>query len=434
LKDYKNTLQFLFGLQKFGMKLGLDNIEHLLQFLGNPEKKFSTIHIAGTNGKGSTAAMIASILAASGYKTGLYTSPHLIDFTERIRINGKPIDYSDVVKYVKNIKPETKIIKATFFEVTTAIAFQYFCDKKVDIAVIETGLGGRLDSTNVITPELSIITSIGLDHIEQLGKSISQIAQEKAGIIKPSVTCLTSVDGAQALRVIKSVAKTKHSKLVCVDKLVKIKMLETKINFMIVDLKIGKFRLENLMIGLGGSFQKDNIKLAVVAVKFLKEKSKFFKINKKSIIEGLSKVKKYSGIAGRMELLSSSPLIIGDVAHNHQAFKALYESCKELGHRGFVTVFGIMKDKDVGSCLYYLRKVSKIIIACSPRTKRALGSRAIASLLRKQGFPALNGKTVQKSVKIAIFSNRDSSQILVCGSHYVLGEAMQYLNKIHKIT
>jgi dihydrofolate synthase/folylpolyglutamate synthase len=203
LQEYKNTLNFLFGLQKFGMKFGLENIKHLLDFLENPETNYPTVHIAGTNGKGSTAAMIASILTASGYKTGLYTSPHLIDFTERIRIDGKPISSKEVVIYGKKLKSQIQKSKATFFEATTAIAFQYFSDKNVDVALIETGLGGRLDATNVIKPELSIITTIGMDHSEQLGNTIQSIASEKAGIIKSRTPCITSVKNASALKIIK---------------------------------------------------------------------------------------------------------------------------------------------------------------------------------------------------------------------------------------
>ena len=193
MTSFKHTLQSLYDLQMFGMKVGLQNIWALTDIFGHPELQFPCIHIAGTNGKRSTSSMIASILTASGYRTGLYTSPHLVHFSERIRIDGRAIPEREIVRYTKDMMPAIKKLQATFFEATTAMAFRYFADQSVDIAVIETGLGGRLDATNIVTPLLSVITNIGLDHTEHLGISLFAIAGEKGGIIKPFVPCIVGV-------------------------------------------------------------------------------------------------------------------------------------------------------------------------------------------------------------------------------------------------
>jgi dihydrofolate synthase / folylpolyglutamate synthase len=432
LQEYKNTLNFLFRLQKFGMKFGLENIKQLLDFLENPETKYPTVHIAGTNGKGSTAAMIASILTASGYKTGLYTSPHLIDFTERIRIDGKPISSKEVVIYARKLRSQIQKTKATFFEATTAIAFQYFSDKNVDVAVIETGLGGRLDATNVIKPELSIITTIGMDHSEQLGNTVLSIASEKAGIIKSRTPCITAVKHTIALKIIKSIAKDNHSQLFEVSKFVKLKVISNDIHSLNVSLQIKDLKLKNVKVGLVGSYQRDNIKLAVTAVKLLRENSKFDRVRKQTIVEGLRDIRKNTGLRGRFEVLSALPIIIGDVAHNPQGFEALSKSLIEVGLHGVITVFGMMEDKDVDSVLPYLMKASKFVVACQPKIKRALKSQIIVEKLHKQEFPCSNGISVPHSIEIAKSRAQVGDTMLICGSHYVLSEAITFLNKIPK--
>jgi dihydrofolate synthase/folylpolyglutamate synthase len=432
LYDYKNTLNFLFGLQKFGMKFGLENIKQLVDFLDHPETNYPTVHIAGTNGKGSTAAMTASILTASGYKTGLYTSPHLVDFTERIRIDGKPITGKEVVKYVRQLRSQIQKTKSTFFEATTAIAFQYFSDHKVDVAVIETGLGGRLDATNVIKPELSIITTIGMDHSEQLGKTIQSIASEKAGIIKYGIPCITSVKDAIALKAIKSIAKDNNSPLIEVIKFAKLKAIRNEIDSLHVSLQVGALKFKNLKVNLGGSYQRENIKIAVTAANLLSENSKFDRVSKQTIVEGLRDVRKNTGLRGRFELLSSSPIIIGDVAHNPQGFEALSKSLTEAGLHDVIAVFGIMEDKDIDSVLPYLMKASKLVVACQSKTKRALKSHIIVEKLHKLEFPCINGVSVLHSIKIAKSRVKDGDVMVICGSHYVLSEAIPFLNKTTK--
>ncbi len=406
------------------MKFGLKNIKHILKYLGNPELEYPTVHIAGTNGKGSTAAMIASILTSSGYKTGLYTSPHIYDFSERIRIDGKPISRSNIVKYTKLLKSEIDKTNSTFFEATTAIAFEYFKDQKIDVAVIETGLGGRLDATNVIKPELSIITTIGIDHSEQLGNTIESIAAEKGGIIKPAIPCLTAVTDKKALQVIKSIAKKNKSKLIDVNKFIKVSITKNEFDEFRVHIIAKDLRLKDIDINLTGSYQKSNIKLAVAAARHLAKKSEFIKITNNKISEGLKSISKNTGMRGRFDVLSISPVIIGDVAHNPQAFKFLSQSLLEIGLHDTITIFGIMKDKDIDSIIPYLAKFSKLIIACKPKTERALHSEVIVEKLQEMEIPCLDGKNVANSLKIAKSIAKPSDAILICGSHAVLGEAI----------
>lgn len=408
------------------MKFGLENIRQILKYLGNPESMYPTVHIAGTNGKGSTAAMIASILTSSGYKTGLYTSPHIFNFSERIRVDGKPISNRNIVKYTKLLKSEINKTNSTFFEATTAIAFQYFKDQKIDVAVIETGLGGRLDATNVIKPELSIITTVGVDHSEQLGDTIESIAAEKAGIIKVKIPCLTTVTDKKALQVIKSIAKKNESKLIDVNKLIKVKIVKNEFNELLVSFKAKDFTLKDGTVNLKGSYQTNNIKLAVGAARFLATKKEFKKITNKKILEGLKSISKNTGFRGRFEVLSTSPVVIGDVAHNPQAFKFLSQSLLKIGVDNVITIFGIMKDKDIDSIIPYLEKFSKLIIACKPKTERALDSWIIVDKLRKMEIACVDGISVAKSLKIAKSIAQDSDIILICGSHTVLGDIIKY--------
>ncbi|MEK7669976.1 MAG: Mur ligase family protein, partial [Bacteroidota bacterium] len=236
------------------MKFGLRGIRQLMKGLDHPHRKFQAIHVAGTNGKGSTACMLAAMFTAAGYKTGLYTSPHLLDFRERIRINGKQISEANVTRLVRRLKGDARRFRSTFFEVTTALAFQYFAEKKIDIAIVETGLGGRLDATNVVTPLVSAITGIGLEHTEILGKTIEKITLEKAGIIKRNVPCVSGVDMPNARRILLDVCKNRGSTLMDFGEM-KWKLRSSTLDGMVVDLRLRDCSIENLKIDLAGSFQ-----------------------------------------------------------------------------------------------------------------------------------------------------------------------------------
>ncbi len=430
-KNYHKTIKFLYDLQLFGIKLGLENIKAILAFLGNPEKSFLSIHIAGTNGKGSTASMIASILTAAGYKTGLYTSPHLIDFTERIRINGENIPIDRVIHYTQIIKPEIEKRKATFFEATTAIAFKYFADEKVDIAVIETGMGGRWDATNVVLPVLSVITNIEIEHVQHLGRTHTKIASEKGGIIKHGIPCLTGTTNYSALQRLRQISKLNGSPLIEVDNISSYKIHLSTLEESIIDLKVNNKKYRRLKLSLVGEYQIKNLILAIWVVNYVKENFKFIKINEKNIRKGISNISKYSGLQGRMQVVCKSPLIIVDVAHNPNGISMLVNSLKRLIVGKVITVFGVMADKEYESMISDLKQITCCMISVKPRTERSLKEIDMLNEFRVQSIKAIKGGSVKSGIRIALNESRGMRPILITGSHYVVGEALKCLEDFY---
>ncbi|MBI4547650.1 MAG: bifunctional folylpolyglutamate synthase/dihydrofolate synthase [Ignavibacteriae bacterium] len=428
LQEYDKTLHFLYALQRFGIKVGLQDTQMLLKFLGNPERRFPCIHIAGTNGKGSTASMIASILTASGYRTGLYTSPHLITFNERIRIDGKKISDNAIVEYTRVLKPTIQKLRATFFEATTAMAFKYFADREVDIAVIETGLGGRLDATNVVTPILSIITSIGIDHTEHLGGTISKIAFEKGGIIKKSVPCVTATRNPSALSTLKRSARIKRARLIDVDKISSATILKRSLEGSWLNFTSNSSMYDNLFISLAGDHQVENARLALVAAEVIKTRCGDFTIPRKAIAKGMAEIRTSSGLRGRLDVLRTSPLTIADVAHNPDGIQHVIDAVHKLIGRKLICVFGVMSDKDYGAMISVLASQTRMIVAVQPELERALGANIIVSELHSRGVKAYDGGSVAQGLNIAFNEVRATEVILVTGSHYVVGEAFKSLN------
>lgn len=429
MPSYNETLRFLYDLQLFGIKVGLKNIQSLLSFSGNPERRFPSIHIAGTNGKGSTAAMIASILTASGYKTGLYTSPHLVHFGERIRIDGKRIDEEEIVRYTKLLRPAIERTGATFFEATTAMAFQYFADQHVDVAVIETGLGGRLDATNVLTPLLSIITTIGLDHTEYLGTTLAKIAYEKGGIIKEGVPCLTSVKDSSSLHVLKSTAKSRQTRIIRADMRSTMRISGNSLDGLILEITTDRKKYTNLKVSLVGEHQSGNARLAILAAEYLRTEHAFD--TEKGIRRGLGAVQHFSGLRGRLDVISSSPLVIADVGHNPDGIRTALSALRKICPGKFVTLFGVMKDKDYRGMIREIGAVSRVTVAVQPETERALASSIIAEEFHVLGYKAIDGRRVAEGLAIAKSEARTNEPILVIGSHYVVGETILALEK-HK--
>ncbi|MBI3194927.1 MAG: bifunctional folylpolyglutamate synthase/dihydrofolate synthase [Ignavibacteriae bacterium] len=420
-----NPIEFLYSLQQFGIKLGLRNIQLLLEFLGNPERKFPCIHIAGTNGKGSTSAMLAAILTASGYRTGLYTSPHLVEFNERIRIDGEKITDKRIADYCTLLKPKIVETKATFFETTTAIAFKYFADEKVDIAIIETGLGGRFDATNVVTPLLSIITNIGLDHTEHLGKTLAEIAFEKAGIIKKHIPCILESYKPEARKVIRTVARKNHSNLIETRKVGAVTLEDNSLSGLKVNLWTDRHFYHSLFSSLPGEHQQLNLRLAVFGVEYLKQECGFNKITLKSIKHGLKNVQSTAGLHARLEIISKHPLIVADVAHNPEGINAAISSLKQiLVHRSLV-VFGVMKDKDYRAMVESLTMFARLVVAVQPKTERALSSKQLTEEFHAKQFPTYNGGTVVNGLLLAQSLVRSDEAIVIFGSHYVVGEAIE---------
>ncbi|HEV8538093.1 MAG TPA: folylpolyglutamate synthase/dihydrofolate synthase family protein [Bacteroidota bacterium] len=463
MSRFEKTIQFLYDLQLFGIKVGLKNIRTLCGVLNHPEREFPSIHIAGTNGKGSTASMIASILSASGYRTGLYTSPHLLQFNERIRIDGKQISDEEIGEYTKFLTPAINKMKATFFEATTAIAFKHFADRNIDIAVIETGLGGRLDATNVVTPLLSIITNIGLDHTEYLGSTYAHVAREKGGIIKKGIPCLTATTEPSALKTLERIAKARDSQLFQAETASDVEILESTLRGLKVTIRPtarAGFRLRlnipsrtprgisappqqsvphsmrdfgsastirNLILPLPGSHQIPNLQLALLAIQHLKEHMGFNRISSSNIRKGLAKIRRFSGIRGRLDIIRLSPLVIADVAHNPAAVSTLVDVLSHLINRKCLVVFGVMKDKDYLDMARRLAHISRLTIAVQPATDRALASREIARIFRGDHAASTDGGSVAKGLATALRRARDKEPILVTGSHFVVGEAMKHL-------
>jgi dihydrofolate synthase / folylpolyglutamate synthase len=425
VSKYNSTLQFLFDLQLFGIKVGLQNITHLVDFLDHPERRYPCIHIAGTNGKGSTAAMLASILTASGYRTGLYTSPHLIDFTERIRIDGVKIRTEDVIRYTKQLKPLIEKHKATFFEATTAIAFQYFADQKIDVAVIETGLGGRLDATNIVNPILSIITNIGKDHTEHLGNSLSEIAYEKGGIIKYKTPCITGA--SETLGVFKEIAKNNRSPLIYVEKKSSIEIQDNSLQGLKVNLATNNNKYNDLIVSLSGEHQGRNLQVAILAAEYLITKGSFSRISKKTIHEGLNAIQKFTGLRGRLDAIKTSPLIIADVAHNPDGIKRLCSALQKMFTNKFVIIFGVMRDKHYVDMMNKLASIGRFFIVVRPDNPRALDVNVIVNILHNRKIRSISAQNVSAGIKLGISEIRQNEPILVTGSHYVVGEAMNFL-------
>ena len=413
------------------MKFGLHGIRTLLNSLNHPEKQFASIHIAGTNGKGSTASMIAAIWTAAGYKTGLYTSPHLVSFNERIRINGQPIPSRAVVRLATTIRPEVERNNCTFFEAVTAIAFTYFAESEVDIAVIETGLGGRLDATNILQPQVSIITTIGLEHTQILGDSLEKIAFEKGGIIKNGVPCITGVKSRKAIRVLSSICDKKKSELIRIHPN-KIFIRQSSLDGLSADFYISGKRVRNVKVSLAGRHQVMNALLAYEAVNIVAKRSNF-RIGEKAIREGLAHIQRLSGIQARLSMVLRNPLVLADVAHNPEAMRVLCASLKQLRLGKMHIIFGLMQDKNYLTIISILRQIAKSIFVVKAQTERSRCTAELTQEIRRVGLPVKEFQRVAEGVSSAL-KQRDGTPILITGSHFVVGEAIAFLHKEKYLT
>lgn len=421
---YQEALEFLFPLHRFGMKPGLDNIQKLCNSVGNPERRLQqVIHIAGTNGKGSTAAMIASMCQEAGLKTALYTSPHLIDFTERIRINGVPIPEARVADGCRKLRDLTSRIQATFFEVTTALALRHFADERVEVCVIETGMGGRLDATNVVQPKYCLITAIGLDHTEHLGDSIGQIAAEKAGIVKSKAKTFTTARQLDALEVITRAAHEKRSPLTFINAVVDSEVsTESTVGELILHLKTPHESYRRLATPLWGKYQQDNVAMAVAVAEDMN-------LDTDAIRSGLKKVKENTGHRARLEVLSRSPFVVLDVSHNPDGIAATLNSlaAHRKSYEHLYTVFGAMSDKDVKTMVGHLGVESRYIFAAAPKTERALPAEEIVKLCDAQKFICKPFESVAAAIDAARAAASERDMILITGSFYLAGEALAHL-------
>ncbi|MBL7872627.1 MAG: bifunctional folylpolyglutamate synthase/dihydrofolate synthase [Cyclobacteriaceae bacterium] len=419
--SYTETLSYLYQnlpmFQRVGSiayKPNLTNTLKLCEVLGNPHQKFKSIHVAGTNGKGSVSHMLASILQTAGYKTGLYTSPHLKEFTERIRINGKEIDPVFVVEFVEKIKPEIEKLKPSFFEITVAMAFDYFAQQKVDIAVIETGMGGRLDSTNVITPMLSVITNISWDHKELLGDTLQKIASEKAGIIKAHVPVVVSERQEEVQTVFESKATECISQLIFASDRYQVKRI-----------KPGQFEVSKnkdhflIELDLLGIYQAKNIKGVLTAVDELIKLG--CTISKEDITNGLKYVTNLTGLKGRWQQIGHSPLTICDTGHNEAGIYELLNQLKEIKVTKLHWVLGVVKDKDVSAILQLLPK-DAYYYYCQASLPRALPALELKEKATSVGLKGIVVEDVNQAIKQARINSKAEDLVLVAGSTFVVAE------------
>jgi len=437
LPEYTDTLQFLYSLQTFGIKLGLGNTEDLLGSLGNPHRQYHSIHVAGTNGKGSTAAMLASVLTAAGFKTGLYTSPHLIDFSERIRVNGRPISTDSIVNITNLVRPKIETLGATFFETTTVMAFQYFYEQGVEVAVVETGLGGRLDATNVLRPVISVITSIGLDHAEHLGCNLKSIAREKGGIMKSDSPCVVGKIPKEVLDVLWEIAAWNRSTLVRTSRVARHRIQENSLNRLVSDFEVLGVLHPRVNVGLLGHHQVQNAESALVGLELLNRLPQLpfaRKLTRKVIRAGLTDIVQNTGLRARLDILGRRPMIVVDVAHNPDALRTLKSAFRRYGLGKLIVVFGVMKDKQWHSMLRELRPLVKLLVAVRARTERALPSPDLVRECSRMGINALDGQDVANGIHTALHHTRASDTVLIVGSHYVAGEALSVLASGKRMT
>jgi len=401
------------------MKLGLNNTKTLLRHCGNPEKRFRSFHVAGTNGKGSTCCFIASILQESGYRTGLYTSPHLIRFSERIRINGAEIPAHKIVAYVRELRDAIEETRATFFEATTALAFRYFADQEVDIAVIETGLGGRLDSTNVLRPVVSVISTIGFDHMYVLGRTLPAIAREKGGIMKRGVDCVVGEERPETLRTLAAVARRRGARLRRADRVLSV----THRSGNACVFRGSKFQTGPIVVPLQGAHQERNARLATAACIVAAHNGQI-RISRDAIERGIEGVVRNTGIRARLESCGRRPRFLFDVAHNPEGARALALTLAQTERRPVVVVLGIMADKDVRGIVASLGPVASCFVTATAHGERAMEESDLRAIVRDLGFPVRSGGSVRNALRVARQQAGSRFAILVTGSHYVVGPAL----------
>jgi dihydrofolate synthase/folylpolyglutamate synthase len=425
----QDLLHYLFSLHRFGIKPGLERIQFLLSFLDNPETLYPCIHVAGTNGKGSVCSILASILQSAGYKTGLYTSPHIRLFNERIRINGECIPDEDIARLASKMMPEIEKEHTTFFEVTTAMAFAWFAEQNVDIAIIETGMGGRLDATNIIeSPLATIITSIDLDHTEYLGSDLLSIAGEKAGIMKKGSPVIIGESRIELQSFFKSFAIHKQaSSCIIIDEESSVQsVLYNKDLSMNVDLSIRNQKYVEVISERAGLHQIRNIQTALLT---LHEISALFPCDEHSIRKGLAFTSLISGIHGRIQLLQTNPPIIIDVGHNPACIKRLLETINICGysHNTWQIVFGAMADKPIQEMLGLFAPYCDVLLACSPNIERAIPASQLALLSKDY----IQDTEYFQSVAEAVYKGIDSKKpLLITGSFYLAEEAFHALDTI----
>ena len=400
--NYQQTVNWLFnqlpvyqneGIFKY--KVDLQSITKVCDQLNNPQNNFKSIHVAGTNGKGSSSHMLSSVFQEAGLKVGLYTSPHLVDFRERIKLNGSKVEKKFVVDFIDSNIEFFSNNKISFFEMTVAMAFDFFSKSKVDIAIIETGLGGRLDATNIINPLISLITNIGLDHKEFLGESLIEIAREKAGIIKPGIPIVISEFQNEIFQLFEERAKELNSAIYISD------------------------HQKKLKTDLLGNFQNKNINGVLKVISLLKE----FNISNKSINRGFLNVKKNTGLIGRFQILSKSPMVICDVGHNLEAFNEICKELESIRYKNLKLVLGFVQGKNFNKILDLLPKSAEYYF-CSPNLSRGLDIKELKNYSIDNGINSTFHKSVKEAYKCALQNCNKNDLLFIGGSNFIVAEIL----------
>ena len=425
--DYPKTIEYLFTRLPLFSRIGaaaykadLSNIQALCKQLGNPENKFKSIHVAGTNGKGSTSHMLAAILQKSGYKTGLYTSPHLHDFRERIRINGHMIPENNVVEFTELIQDSIEQIEPSFFEITVAMAFDWFAKEEIDIAVIETGLGGRLDSTNIIIPEVSVITNISYDHMDLLGETLQKIAFEKAGIIKTGIPVVIGEEQAGVKNVFLQVAGEKGSPIHFASRKRFPGEWKTEKQLLFVQLtEVHNNTKKNFYLDLPGLYQLKNIVTVAEVISILNQKG--FLIPDLAMQQALKQVKSLTGLHGRWDILHENPLIVTDVGHNEEGMKAISKQIENTTHEELHLIIGIVKDKSVQKILRHLPAMANYYFTRA-QIPRALPETELAAIAESIGLKGRSFPNVKQALEAAVLNANPKDLVLICGSVFLAGE------------
>ncbi|MBN1159235.1 MAG: bifunctional folylpolyglutamate synthase/dihydrofolate synthase [Bacteroidales bacterium] len=423
-----NQLPMYQRIGKAAYKSGLENTYRLDAYFGSPHRDFRTIHVAGTNGKGSVSHMLASVLRQSGYKVGLYTSPHLLDFRERIKINGIPISKRDVTEFVHHHKDFFDTLQASFFEISVFMAFHFFHVRKVDVAVVEVGLGGRLDSTNIIMPELSVITNIGKDHTELLGKTFAKIAHEKAGIIKSGIPVVIGESKKETRLIFKQLAEAVHAPIVFADA-----QFEVESSF-ITDDRVQVFNIRkndglyyrDLKCDLLGQYQKKNIITVIAALELLKERG--FLIPVREVYNGIRKVVKNTGLYGRWQVVSDMPLIICDTAHNAEGIQVVIQQLSGIPADKMLIIIGFVSDKDLKGILrllppnanYYFSRLSV------PRT---MDEKKLMDRASKHGLNGRDFSSVADAFEAVCRESGPGDVILITGSTFCVADFLEFYSK-----
>ena len=429
IKTYREAVSYLLSqlpmYQRVGpkaFKTDLSNILQLCQNLQNPERGFQSIHIAGTNGKGSVSHILAAVLQKAGYKTGLYTSPHYKDFRERIKINGQCVTKEFVIAFLNKTLELTHEVKPSFFELSVAMAFNYFREQEVDIAVIETGLGGRLDSTNIIQPILSVITNIGYDHTQFLGDTLELIASEKAGIIKEATPVVIGESQKETREVFINAAKNKKAPIIFADRQLKVNLTSTGTQYSQAEINgLQDSSKKSLKVNLLGRYQAHNLTTALVALNELKKRN--WSISEEALQGGLENIRKLTGFSGRMQILGSSPTVLVDSAHNREGMKMLIEEISFFPHKNLHVILATVNDKNPENILSLLPKKGDYYFS-KAKIPRGMDAGILKKTAQSYGLTGNTYPSVKQAFESALKTAGKDDLILVCGSIFTVAEVL----------